>query len=63
LSVVRRGGLLECRSKQRRIIEEEHDMTRKSKIVRLGKVSRQTKAMHIIGVPEIGNPILSYLAG
>lgn len=38
-------------------------MKRRSKIVRLGKVSRQTRAMHIIGVPEIGNPILSYLAG
>ena len=38
-------------------------MKRRSKIIRLGKVSRQTRAMHIIGVPEIGNPILSYLAG
>jgi hypothetical protein len=35
----------------------------KPKIVRLGTVKRETKAVFIIGSPEFGNPMLSYTTG
>ncbi len=36
---------------------------RKPKVVRCGSVVRVTRAIQVVGRPEIGTPVLSYVGG
>jgi hypothetical protein len=45
--------------------EQEVRMKKKQKpqLVRLGRVTSETRAVQMVGKPELGNPLLSYAGG